>query len=69
MADTEGLVAQVEAGEPGRGKLAAQRRDVIREVIAAQRRELLRLRRQKAVGDTVVHRVEHELDLQEAILV
>lgn len=48
---------------------ATVRGEVVRAMIAAQRRELLVLRRKKQIGDAVFHRVEHELDLQEAVLV
>ena len=36
--------------------------------IAAQRRALLSLRRAGKIGDDVVHKIEHELDLEEARL-
>jgi hypothetical protein len=39
------------------------------QAIAAQRRELIRLRREKIIGDDVLHRIERELDLHEAMLV
>jgi len=39
------------------------------DAIAAQRQELSRLRREKIIGDDVLHRIEHELDLPEAMLV
>jgi hypothetical protein len=36
--------------------------------VATQRRALLGLRRAGKVGDDVVHRIEHELDLDESRL-
>jgi hypothetical protein len=36
--------------------------------IGAQRREFIRLRHDRAIGDDVLHRIERELDLQEAVL-
>ncbi|MFZ0695254.1 MAG: hypothetical protein WAN51_14115 [Alphaproteobacteria bacterium] len=39
------------------------------DAIAAQRQELSRLRREKIIGDDVLRRIEHELDLPEAMLV
>jgi monovalent cation/hydrogen antiporter len=39
-----------------------------REAIAAERRELIRLRRQARVEEELVHRLEHEMDLEETRL-
>ncbi|MFI5180466.1 MAG: Na+/H+ antiporter [Thermoanaerobaculia bacterium] len=36
-----------------------------RESVAAQREKLLLLRQEEAIGDDVVHRLQHELDLEE----
>ena len=37
-------------------------------MIAAQRRALVALRREGAIGDDVLHKIERELDLEEARL-
>lgn len=62
--------AAIESGESDGARAAAMavRRDLLRAAIAAQRRELLHLRRKRAIGDDVMHRIEGELDLQEAML-
>jgi hypothetical protein len=37
-------------------------------MIAVQRRALLAMRRSGRIGDDVMHKIEHELDLEEARL-
>jgi hypothetical protein len=39
-----------------------------RLMIAAQRRVLVDMRRSEAIGDDVLHKIEHELDLEETRL-
>ena len=56
------------AGDTEKAAAAKARRDLLLAAIAAQRRELIRLRRKRAIGDDVMHRIERELDLQEAML-
>lgn len=43
-------------------------RDLQREVIAVERRTAIRLRNQGVINDEVLHRIEHDLDLEEARL-
>jgi CPA1 family monovalent cation:H+ antiporter len=43
-------------------------RKLRRIMIASQRRALLAMRRQGEIGDDVMHKIEHELDLEEARL-
>ena len=43
-------------------------RRMVREVIEAQRKELLRLRDEGSIGDEARRAVEHDLDLEEASL-
>ena len=43
-------------------------RNLQREVIAAERKTAIRLRNQGVINDEVLHRIEHDLDLEEARL-
>jgi CPA1 family monovalent cation:H+ antiporter len=49
------------------GQLAAFRR-LQHEVLATERRTTIRLRNQGIINDEVLHRIERELDLEEARL-
>ncbi|MDQ3941839.1 MAG: hypothetical protein M3254_01880 [Actinomycetota bacterium] len=41
---------------------------LLRELLRAQRQTLLRLRDEGKIGDEVMHRIEHDLDLEESRL-
>jgi CPA1 family monovalent cation:H+ antiporter len=57
-----------------RGPLDASRSGAVQfvrtalEVVSAQRRELIRLRDDEVIGDDVLNKLQHELDLQEVLL-
>ncbi len=59
----EAKVAQGLDAEKGTGD---DYRRLMRELIEAQRRELVRLRNEGAIGDEVLHRIESQLDIEEA---
>ena len=40
-------------------------RKISKMAIAAQRRALLEMRNKERIGDDVMHKIEHELDLEE----
>jgi CPA1 family monovalent cation:H+ antiporter len=52
---------------PVEAKAAALER-LTRELLGAERRELLRLRDQGAIGDTVMRRIQRDLDYEELLL-
>lgn len=41
---------------------------IVREVIEAQRREIIRLRNEGVISNEVMHRIEHDLDLEDSRL-
>ncbi len=40
----------------------------LRELLRAQRRTLIELRNEGVIGDEAMHRIEHDLDLEESRL-
>jgi Na+/H+ antiporter len=58
----EAKLAQGEEAEKGTG---AGYRRLMRELIEAQRTELVRLRNEGAIGDEILHRIEAQLDREE----
>ena len=54
----------VRAGTDAGGATAA-RRAIRLQVVAAERRRLIKLRRDRLIGDEVLHRIQRELDLEE----
>jgi monovalent cation/hydrogen antiporter len=40
----------------------------LRELLRAQRRTLIELRNEGTIGDEAMHRIEHDLDLEESRL-
>ncbi len=52
---------------PVEAKSVAQTR-LARELLAAERRELLRLRDEGTIGDAVMRRVQREIDYEELLL-
>ncbi len=44
----------------------AGQRSLRKSMISGQRQALLELRRKRLIGDDVVHKIEHELDIEEA---
>ena len=54
----------LEADGPAHAPLALSR-ELRRTTIEAQRRQLLKLRDQEVIGDDVLHRLQHELDLED----
>lgn len=54
----------VRAGDDAGGATAA-RRAIRLQVVAAERRRLIKLRRDRLIGDEVLHRIQRELDLEE----
>ncbi|HVO51550.1 MAG TPA: Na+/H+ antiporter [Thermoanaerobaculia bacterium] len=54
----------LEADGPAHATLALSR-ELRRTAIEAQRRQLLNLRDQEVIGDDVLHRLQHELDLED----
>jgi CPA1 family monovalent cation:H+ antiporter len=59
----EAKLAQGPTAEKGTGE---GYRRLMRELIEAQRNELVRLRNQGVIGDEVLHRIESQLDVEEA---
>jgi monovalent cation/hydrogen antiporter len=59
----EAKVTQGVGVDPGTGD---GYRRLMRELIEAQRSELVRLRNEGAIGDEVLHRIESQLDMEEA---
>ena len=54
------------ADEPKEESSSNVMQQIRRESIAAQREQLLELRNQEVIGDDVLHRIQHELDLEES---
>jgi monovalent cation/hydrogen antiporter len=59
------LEAKVAQGPDVEGGTGEGYRRLMRELIEAQRTELIRLRNEGAIGDEVLHRIESQLDMEE----
>jgi monovalent cation/hydrogen antiporter len=59
------LLVREDAGAPVPAATTERIRWLRRESLAAQRRRLLELREEEEIGDDALHRLQHELDLEE----
>ena len=62
------FVARLDGDEDGLEDRSAAYQRLLRELLRAQRLTLLRLRDEGKIGDEVMHRIEHDLDLEESRL-
>ena len=62
------FVARFDGDEDGLEERSVAYQRLIRELLWAQRQTLLHLRNQGKIGDEVMHRIEHDLDLEESRL-
>jgi coproporphyrinogen III oxidase-like Fe-S oxidoreductase len=62
------FVARLDGDEDGLEERSAAYQRLLRELLRAQRQTLLRLRDEGKIGDEVMHRIEHDLDLEESRL-
>jgi CPA1 family monovalent cation:H+ antiporter len=62
------FVARFDGDENGLEERSAAYQRLIRELLRAQRQTLLRLRDEGKIGDEAMHRIEHDLDLEESRL-
>jgi len=58
----------LDGDEAGLEDRSAAYQRLLRELLRAQRRTLMRLRDEGKIGDEVMHRIEDDLDLQESRL-
>jgi monovalent cation/hydrogen antiporter len=54
--------------EDGIEERSAAYQRFLRELLGAQRRTLIELRNEGVIGDEAMHRIEHDLDLEESRL-
>jgi hypothetical protein len=62
------FVARFDGGEKRLAERSIAYQRLIRELLRSQRHTLLRLRDQGKIGDEAMHRIEHDLDLEESRL-
>jgi CPA1 family monovalent cation:H+ antiporter len=62
------FLARLDGNEDGMEERSVAYQDLLRELLRAQRLTLLRLRNEGKIGDEVMHRIEHDLDLEESRL-
>ena len=55
----------LEGDGPGARAARRCRRELRRTALEAQREQLLKLRDEEVIGDDVLHRLQHELDLED----
>ena len=60
--------ARFDGGEDGIEERSVAYQRLTRELLRAQRKKLIELRNEGKIGDEVLHRIEHELDLEESRL-
>ena len=60
--------ARFDGDEDGIEERSAAYQRFMRELLRAQRRALIELRNEGKIGDEVMHRIEHDLDLEESRL-
>jgi CPA1 family monovalent cation:H+ antiporter len=67
-AEYNSRIIDCDVGKAARGDgggATADRRSIRLQVVAAERRRLIKLRRDRLIGDEVLHRIQRELDLEE----
>jgi CPA1 family monovalent cation:H+ antiporter len=62
------FAARFDGDEDGLEDRSAAYQRLLRELLRAQRSTLIRLRNEGKIGDEVMHRIEHDLDLEESRL-
>jgi Na+/H+ antiporter len=62
------FVARFDGHESGLEERSAAYQRLLRELLRAQRQTLIELRNEGEIGDEVMHRIEHDLDLEESRL-
>ncbi|MDX6380323.1 MAG: monovalent cation/hydrogen antiporter [Rubrobacteraceae bacterium] len=62
------FVARLDGDEDGLEERSSAYQRLLRELLRAQRQTLIQLRNGGSIGDEVMHRIEHDLDLEESRL-